>query len=361
MTEPVTLTRHRDVVAAAQDAATFSSRASHHLHVPNGMDGAEHRAFREIVERQMTPQVVAALEPMLQRTAQEVVAALPRHQAIDAVGDLGEVFAVGAQCRWLGWPSAVEGELRDWMAENYAAARAADSARNAEVAAWFDRIVAAQVAAHRDAAPHEQRTAAERPVDATHRLLEERVHGRPLTEEEIVSILRNWTAGDLGSLARCVGVVVHRLAERPRWQQRLRMLARELPAQSDEFDAILGECLRLDDPFVANKRVTTCPVTTPSGQSIAADTPVLLDWTAANLDPDVFSPAFDPHGHAAHNLVFGTGPHVCPGRDLSYAELRAVTAALLTATALISPAERGQPVRHEPPLAGWAELPIVLS
>lgn len=355
MTEPVRLTRHADVTAAAQDPARFSSRTSHHLHVPNGMDGAEHRAFRDVVERQMTPAVVASLAPMLATTAREVVAALPRNEPIDAVADLGEVFAVRAQCRWLGWPDSVEAELREWMAENYAAARAADSARNAAVAAWFDEIVTRQVAAHRGTTPGGGTA-----EDATHRLLAERVRGRTLTDDEIVSILRNWTAGDLGSLARCVGVVVHRLVEHPRWQHRVRTLSQQAPDATAELDAILGECLRLDDPFVANKRVATCPVTTPSGVTLDADALVLLDWTAANRDPDVFSPHFDPRAHAEHNLVFGTGPHVCPGRDLSYAELRAIVVALLEATEHIELAHGRQPTRHLPPLAGWATLPVIL-
>ena len=33
--------------------------------------------------------------------------------------------------------------------------------------------------------------------------------------EEIVSILRNWTAGDLGSIATSIGVIVHFLATHP--------------------------------------------------------------------------------------------------------------------------------------------------
>lgn len=361
MSDTVRLTGHADVVAAATDAQTFSSRTSRHLHVPNGMDGDEHRAYRAVVDRQMTPRIVDGLQPLFDDVAREIVAALPLEVEFDAVTDLGEAFAVRAQCRWLGWPITVEDELRDWMARNYAAARRPDPAVNAQIAADFDALISRQVAAHRA----ERESGDTIAPDATHRLLDERVHDRPLTKDEIVSILRNWTAGDLGSLARCVGVVVHRLAERPRWQQRMRALARSIrhgaadaTAQRHEFDTILGECLRIDDPFVANRRVTTCPVTTPSGIEIAADTPVLLDWTAANVDSDVFSADFDPRAHAADNLVFGIGPHVCPGRDLSYAELRAVILALLEGSQQIEPA--GRATRHEPPLGGWATVPVVL-
>ena len=365
MTEPVRLVRHADVMAAAQDAETFSSRTSRHLHVPNGMDGEEHRAFRAVVDRQMTPAIVDDLQPMLDEVAAEVMGGLPHGVTIDAVGDIGEVFAVRAQCRWLGWPAELEDELRTWMADNYAGARHPDPEHNAALAERFDEIVIRQVDAHR--AARESGDAVT--DDATNRLLDERVEGRSLTEEEIVSILRNWTAGDLGSLARCIGVVVHRLAERARWQQRVRMLTNgirtgktpDAAAARAELDAILGECLRIDDPFVANKRVTTCPAITPSGVPIDAGTPVLLDWAAANRDPEVFSDSFDPHAHAEHNLVFGIGPHVCPGRDLSYAELRAVIIALLGATQFIEPAPGEAPVRHDAPLGGWERMPVVLG
>lgn len=360
MTRTVRLVEFADVVAAAKDAETFASRTSSHLHVPNGMDGDEHRTFRAIVDRQMTSEIVSALQPLFDDTAIEVVGQLPVGVAFDAVGELGEVFAVRAQCRWLGWPPALERDLREWMAENYAASRHHDPERNSAVAAEFDAIVGRQISEHRAA-----RERGQHGPDATCRLLDERVDGRPLTDEELVSILRNWTAGDLGSLARCVGVVVHRLAERLRWQRRMRTLAEGIHRgendSTGEFDAILGECLRIDDPFVANRRIATCPAVTPSGEHIDEGSIVLLDWVAANRDPEVFSDSFDPQRHAEHNIVFGTGPHVCPGRDLSYAELRAVIVALLEQTTLIEPAAGEHPTRHETPLGGWATVPIVLS
>ena len=53
------------------------------------------------------------------------------------------------------------------------------------------------------------------PDDVTARLCREVVDGRLLTEKELVSILRNWTGGDLGSMALCAGVVCAYLADHP--------------------------------------------------------------------------------------------------------------------------------------------------
>lgn len=37
--------------------------------------------------------------------------------------------------------------------------------------------------------------------------MHEQVNGRPLTEAEIASILRNWTAGEVSTIAAAIGVV----------------------------------------------------------------------------------------------------------------------------------------------------------
>ncbi len=55
-----TLFRHAEVLRVALDHATFSSDVSSHLQVPNGMDPPAHTAYRAIVDRYYTPDVVGA-------------------------------------------------------------------------------------------------------------------------------------------------------------------------------------------------------------------------------------------------------------------------------------------------------------
>lgn len=359
------LTDHADVVAAATDPETFSSVTSSHLHVPNTMDGEEHRAFRAIVDRYMTDDVVASLEPVFVDVAEEIAAHLPHGVTVDAVSEFGSLFAVRAQCRWLGWPPELEDDLLGWMRQNEEAARSGDPERNAAVARDFDAIVRRQVEARQQA---EQ---AGTPMsDVTDQLLRERVCGRLLTVEEIVSMLRNWTAGDLGSLARCIGVVVARLIDDPELQKRVRELASAgtgwTARSTVEIEAIIDECLRIVDPFGSNRRVTTCPAILPSGQELDGDQDVLLDWAAANRDPKTFNgpqgpDTFLPEEHRPRNLVYGIGPHACPGRTLSTVELRVALTALLGAASSITSAEGENPVSAEAPLLGWARVPVVLS
>lgn len=345
------LSRHADVVRAALDPATFSSRASRHLNVPNGMDGAEHARFRALVDRHLEPAAVAALEPRFRRLAARLVRSLPDSHPVEAVGEIGARFAVRAQSAWLGWPAGLEGTLLRWVEDNREATRSCRPDRTAAVAARFDRIIRAQIGARRAAAPAAG-------GDLTARLLGERVEGRPLTDAEIVSILRNWTAGDLGSIAACIGVVVHHLATHPDRQRDWRLA----PPAGEALGAAIDEILRIDDPFTSSRRRATRDVEI-GGRTVRAGERVALGWAAANRDPEVFGDpdAFCPAGNAPRNLVYGTGPHACPGRGLATLELRVVTEELLAATGRIAPAPGCEPVREPPPFGGYREVPVLLE
>src|SRR5690606_15734897 len=192
----------------------------------------------------------------------------------------------------------IEDDLVVWMRDNHAATRSGDRSRTREVAHRFDVMIQSLLDARREGSGD----------DVTSQLMREEIDGRLLTDEEVVSILRNWTAGDLGSLATSVGVIVHHLATHTTIQDEVRALVAAGDAAGVE--AAIEEILRIDDPFVANRRITT-RATTLGGESIGAGEEVLLNWTAANRDPHVFGDpdAYDPVAHAEANLVFGIGPH----------------------------------------------------
>lgn len=87
----------------------------------------------------------------------------------------------------------------------------------------------------------------------TDRLRRSKVQDRLLSDEEIVSILRNWTAGEVGTIAASVGILLHFLAENDEILQQVRAAPEKLPEAIDEI-------LRLHGPLVANRRVARCPV-----------------------------------------------------------------------------------------------------
>lgn len=331
----------RDV---AEDPQRFSSGVSRFLQLPNGLDGEEHTKVRSLIDAYLAPDQVDHLEPKFRRIARELAADAAARGTVDSVNDLGAQYAVRAMTTWLGWPAELDDTLVAWVADNNAATRSGELARTAEVAERFDAIIRSVV-----------EPLQEHPDDSvTSRLVHDDSLGRRLEFDEVVSVLRNWTAGDLSSMAYCIGVVLDALIEHPELQDRLRQ-----GVSRREFGAIADEILRADSPFVSNRRVTTCPVQL-DGVDLPEGQRVRIHWTAANRDPDAFADAdgFDPDANASGNLVWGAGPHACPGRALSIVELQALTEELL-AVAELSRAGEGERETH--PVGGWASLPVRLT
>jgi cytochrome P450 len=61
-----------------------------------------------------------------------------------------------------------------------------------------------------------------------------------------------------------------------------------------------------------------------------------------------------------HNLVYGTGIHVCPGRPLATLELVVAAKTLLDMTARVELAADAKLVRETYPLGGWRRVPVRL-
>lgn len=368
------LLRHADVVAAALDDERFSSQVSRFLQVPNGMDGAEHEHFRALIDGYLSKEALLPYVSIFDKVAIELMSELPKGKMLNAVDDIGAVFAVRAQCAWLGWPTELEPRLLQWMCDNHSATRSKDDVKMAQVAQDFDDIIRSVLQPYRNtdevagmfkASTAETNTAGNNIANnvnhsldmnsVTAQLCHERIDGRELSEAELVSILRNWTGGDLGSIALCVGVIIAHIVKHPE------QVSVWLQATDSELETIIDEILRIDDPFVSNRRITTCPVSI-GAHKLPKGARVQLNWTSANRDEAVFGDNdFDPQKHAAANVVYGIGKHVCPGRLLATWQLRIATKALLAHFTDITLAAGFSLEREQPPLGGYSHVPVVLA
>ena len=355
------LLRHADVVAAALDDKRFSSQVSRFLQVPNGLDGADHEHFRALIDSYLSKEALMPYVPVFKKVATELMSELPKGKTLNAVDDIGAVFAVRAQCAWLGWSAELEPRLLQWMRDNHSASRSKDNARMAQVAQDFDDIIRLVISPYRNADAMAGMFNASIDVNSidmnsiTAQLCCERINGRELSEAELVSILRNWTGGDLGSIALCVGVIIAYIAQHP---EQVNLWTK---ASDSELEAIIDEILRIDDPFVSNRRITTCPVAI-GAHKLPKGARVQLNWTSANRDEVVFGDnGFAPEAHAAANLVYGIGKHVCPGRLLATWQLRIATQVLLTYFKDLQLAADLPLEREQLPLGGYSNVPVVLG
>lgn len=337
------LFRHRDVMRALAEPAVFSNAVSAHLSVPNGMDPPQHTDYRRVIESYFSADRMAAIEPRCRLIAQEVVASLPDNGEVDVMNSFADEFALRSQCAFLNWPVDLHRPLRDWVRKNHAATRSRNRDAMAAVAFEFDQHIRAVL--------DDRRKGGLNADDVASELLRERVNGRGLTDEEIVSILRNWTVGELATMSACIGILIAFLANHSDVQARLRADTSLLPRAIDEI-------LRIDSPYLTSRRVTKCPVRIGK-RAIDAGQRITIMWASANRDETTFE---DPQDFRldrdpALNLLYGAGIHVCPGAPLARLELRVLMEELL-ASIEIGPSAHNHPIRAVYPTGGFSACPV---
>jgi hypothetical protein len=215
----------------------------------------------------------------------------------------------------------------------------------AEIAGEFEAYVDGLMRVRREAGT-------EASDDVTTSFLRARVRGRALRDEEIISILRNWTVGEIGTISAAMGILVHFVANHAHLQRQLRGQPTLLPEAIDEI-------LRVNGPLVANRRITTRPVQI-DGREIGAGERISLNWISANRDGRVFE---DPgivrlDRDPAQNLLYGAGIHVCPGAPLASLEMRVAMEELLGRTTHIEPSPGKPSTKAMYPASGFATLPL---
>ena len=312
------------------------------------MDPPEHGSYRRVIEHYFAPQAMQAFEPQCSSIAADLVRSLYGRMELELLDDFARPFAVRVQCAFLGWPASMHEPLRLWAQKNHAATLAQDRLAMADIAHEFSGYVTELLQQRRAAGIQSNQ-------DVTASLTSQQVKGRPLNDEEIISILRNWTVGEISTIAAAVGVVAQYLAEHIDLQQQVRTQRALLP------DAI-EEILRLYGPLLANRRVTTRAVEI-GGRTIGAGERISLNWVAANRDGRVFA---DPHSFrldrdASANLLYGAGIHLCPGAPLARMELRVAAQALLDGTIRIEPIAQRPPSTAVYPASGFATLPLHIA
>lgn len=335
--------RHQDVMRILLEDQTFSNKVSNYVSVPNGMDRPEHTPYRQAIEPYFSVEKVAEFKPICQAIAAELAEQLTHKSEI--MQSFAELYAARIQCAFMGWNQNLAPTLLNWLQRNNTAVHQQNREQIKLLAAEFKDFIVAQLELSQNSSGN----------TVTWQLLQQEVNGQRLNNEEIASILRNWTVGEVGTIAASIGIIVHFLADNQELQQQLREQPELLYYANDEI-------LRLFNPLVDNRRRTTCPVEL-SGQHIPANERVTINWIAANRDPEVFKNAdqFQWNRDPSKNLLYGAGVHVCPGADLARMELVVAIRALLQVTQTIELNAENTAKLALYPMSGFAEVPTLLK
>jgi cytochrome P450 len=331
------LTRHRDVMAAASDAHTFSSAQG--LTVTYGeleaigmadnpplvmQDPPEHTAFRRLVARGFTPRQVVAVEPDVLAFVTErldELAETPPGEIADIVGRLAKPLPSMVVAHYLGVPEADRAKFDEWTeaivgatsAGGLGAAVTSAASATAEMAGYFAGLIE-----HRRTHPGE---------DTVSQLV-----SAGLADSDLLSILAftfTMVAGGNDTTTGLLGGSLQLLHDAPDQRKLLIDDPSLIPAAVEEL-------LRLTAPVQGLARTTTRAVTyddTPRGPvTIPAGKKVLLCYGSANRDPDEFGPTadrLDVRRDPRNLLTFSHGHHHCLGAAAARMQARVALTELL--------------------------------
>ncbi len=310
------LSDYESVFEAARDDDVFSSqrldqyggeglsvvipKTPMHKHIPIELDPPEFRSFRKVVNPIASPAAVAKVEDMIVTWTTWFV-----DEMIDlGEADLAQVVGVPSivTIDWLGLP------VEDWQvysrSHHATLAEEQDSpvyqrAINEDLPRCSEQM--REVIAARKAEPRE---------DVISYLIHSEVDGRPITEEEVFSIVELLISGGVGTTASLVSQTLVWLYRHPEVRQ-------ELIDDPSLMDHALEEFLRYFSPTQALAR-TVVQDTEFQGCPVRTGDRALLAWSSANRDVAHFDDPdnIDIHRWPNRHLAFGVGIHRCAGSHL---------------------------------------------
>jgi len=271
----------------------------------------DHTRYRKLVSRVFTPRAIAALEPQVARTADELLDELEGRDVVDLVADYAGLLPVTVISQILGVPPSMRDQVLAW---GDAAAPSLDVALSLRE---YRRVESGIHAFNEWMYGHIDRLRAEPGDDLLSRLVTLDADGERLTDKELVATAGLVLAAGFETTVNLLGTGTHLLATHPDQLELLRDDPSLWPNAVDEM-------LRYESPVQSTARwadrdVDVCGVTVPKG------TLVLTFLGGANRDPAVFEnpDVFDVRRpNARDHLSFSAGVHYCVGAALARAEGR---------------------------------------
>ncbi len=304
------LTRAEDIRAALQNPVLFSSKGVSGFSrllgerwdmIPLELDPPSHTRFRALLNPLFAPNKIAKMQDGVRESCISLIEALKQKSDCEFMRDFGRPFPVLIFLQLMGLPAADFHQVLEW--EDLLL-----QGKTLEV-----RVAAA--AAIRDYLRELAQARREHPVDdLISFVVQARVDGEPLTDDEILGICYLLFVGGLDTVASSLGFYFKYLAENPKKQQLLRENNKLIP------DAV-EELLRIHSVVMVSRFVTED--TEFGGVAMKKGDCIAIYMTFASFDPEEIDQpemvefARSPNRHVA----FSFGPHRCIGSHLARREL----------------------------------------
>lgn len=346
---------HAETLEVLRDADTYSSEHGGTILadspasglVINMMDDPRHNRIRRLVNKGLTPRMVALLADDLARRTRLLVDRIEPGMPVDFLAAVAGELPMQTICSMLGVPEADRHELFGYIEHLF------DHREGRE---------AEQVAAQRAMFGYGTALIAEKRDRPTEDMLSLVVHAEladvdppRLTPVELQMFFNLLFAAGAETTRNAIAGGLLALADNPAQFAALRADPEYLMGTAVE------EIMRWTSPSPSKRRTATRDAVL-GGRRIAAGDKVLVWEGSANRDarafpePDRFDVSRDPNPH----LAFGQGVHYCLGANLARLETRTVLAELLTRFGTVQTAgapEWTRSNRH----TGLRTLPLVFG
>ena len=320
------LTKHRDVLTASRDAETFcSGKGSQIPDLPEAMneffgsminmDDPKHGRLRRIVSRGFTPRALGKLEADVQRRAKQTIDRVIEKGRCDFVTEIAAPLPLEIICDMMGIP---ESQTKFVFEKTNVILGLGDPEY---VPPGTNLLMAALTAGQALAGLMNDLVAERRKQpqdDLTSALLAAELEGESLTPPELASFFVLLVAAGNETTRNAISHGMKALSDFP--DQRRKWWA--------DFEGVaptaLEEIVRWATPVIHFRRTATRD-TELSGQKIRAGEKLVLWYSSANRDEDVFAEPdrFDVTRTPNEHVGFGgPGPHHCLGANLARREMR---------------------------------------
>lgn len=332
------LSAHRDILAVAADADTFSSERAPEAagggtilqDLPYGfapgvllnmMDDPLHHRIRRLVTPSVAPRALAGMEPELRRRARAIVDGIAERGHCDFLTEVAVELPLQAVAALLGVPDAERHALLEWSNTTLDYEGRELGETNDQVAA-----AAASMAAYGTTLIEERRAC---PGDdlvsvvAHARVDDGAGRERPLSDLELTMFFNLLVVAGSETTRNSIALGMAALIEHPDQLETLRRDRTLMPTAVEEI-------LRWTSATLYNRRTATRD-TEVAGTPVRRGDKLTLWWPSANRDEAVFDDPFrfdirrDPNPH----LSFGHRAHFCLGANLARLEIRVLLDELL--------------------------------